>query len=323
MFALRFDMRAPTTGAPTTELYRAALEMSAWAETRGGVATMVCEHHMSSDGYLPAPLTLATAIAARTSRIPIMVAIFMMPLYDPVQLAEQMCVIDIISNGRVSYVGGIGYVPWEYEMYGVDFSRRGAIAEEKLALLLRAVKGEPFEYEGRRIHVTPPPVSPGGPRIAWGGGSPPAARRAGRYGIDFLAQTADPELRKIYEEAASANGHKPGNCMLPSGAQVVFVDDDVDKAWEELGPYLMVDVLGYGEWNKGRTGISSISFVQTAEELRAENNSHAILTVEEAIEFVRGGRPLPLHPIIGGMPPEIAWRYLNRVVDKVMPAVAK
>ncbi|MCP6768937.1 hypothetical protein NL529_29240, partial [Klebsiella pneumoniae] len=86
---------------------------------------------------------------------------------------------------------------------------------ENLALLLRAVKGEPFEHEGRRIHVTPPPATPGGPRIAWGGGSKPAARRAGRYGLDFFAQSGDPMLREVYEEACRASGHKPGMCILP------------------------------------------------------------------------------------------------------------
>ena len=62
--------------------------------------------------------------------------------------------------------------------------------------------------------------------------------------------------------------------------------------------------------------------MKTAEELRAENRSHRIFTVDEAIAAVRAGMPLGLHPLIGGLPPEIAWRYLNTVVDKVMPAVS-
>jgi alkanesulfonate monooxygenase SsuD/methylene tetrahydromethanopterin reductase-like flavin-dependent oxidoreductase (luciferase family) len=324
MFTLRFDMRAPAMGVPATDLYRAALDITAWAETRGGVSALVCEHHMASDGYLPSPMLLATALAARTTRIRIMAAIVQLPLYNPVRLAEEMCVLDILSNGRASFVGGLGYRTEEYEMYGVDFSRRGAIAEENLALLLRAVKGEPFEHEGRHIHVTPPPVTPGGPRIAWGGGSLPAARRAGRYGLDFMAQKGDPKLRVAYEEACRAHGHEPGACMLPrrDSATTVFVAENLDHAWDELGPYLMNDVLGYAEWNEGNEDTASLSFVRTAEELRAENISHRILTVDQAVAHVRGGAPLALHPLIGGLPPEIAWRYLETVVDKVMPALA-
>jgi alkanesulfonate monooxygenase SsuD/methylene tetrahydromethanopterin reductase-like flavin-dependent oxidoreductase (luciferase family) len=317
-------MRAPATGAPAAELYAAALEITAWAETRGAVSALVCEHHMSADGYLPAPMMLTAALAARTTRIPLAVAILQLPLYNPVRLAEEMCVLDIISNGRASFVGGLGYLPAEYEMLGVDFAARGAIAEANLALLLKAVKGEPFEHEGRRIHVTPAPVTPGGPRIAWGGGSLPAARRAGRYGLNFLAQKGDPKLRVAYEEACRANGHKVGACMLPprNAATTVFVAEDVDRAWDELGPYLMHDVLSYAAWNEGNEDTSSLSFVKTAEELRAENATHRILTVDQAIAHVRGGATLPLHPILSGLPPKIAWRYLETVVDKVMPAVA-
>ena len=107
----------------------------------------------------------------------------------------------------------------------------------------------------------------------------------------------------------------------PGSASTIFVADDVDAAWAEIGPYIMNDVLGYGAWNAGREGTHSISFAQSVEQLRAENLSHKILTVAEAIELVRGGSPLALHPIIGGLPPKIAWRYLETVVDKVLPAL--
>ncbi len=324
MFTMRFDMRAPDTGAPATELYAAALEMAAWAESRGCVSALLCEHHTSSDGYLPSPIVLAGAMAARTTTLPITIAVVLLPLYDPVRLAEEMAVLDIISSGRVSYVAAIGYRPVEYEMHGVDYHRRGKIAEETLGVLLKAKTGEPFEHEGRRIHVTPPPVTPGGPMVAWGGGSVAAARRAGRHGIGFLAQKGDPELGVAYEAAARDAGHEPGTCILSpvDAPSTVFVADDLDRAWEELGPYLMHDVRSYAEWNEGNTDTASLSFVDTAEELRTENRSHRIFTVDEAIAHVRAGAPLPLHPLIGGLPPELAWRYLRIVADEVMPAAA-
>ncbi len=323
MFTLRFDMRAPATGASTTDLYAAALEIAEWSESRGCLSALLCEHHMVDDGYLPAPLTLASAMAARTKTLPITIAVVLLPLHDPIQLAEEMAVLDIISNGRVMYVAAIGYRPAEYEMYGVDYHRRGKIAEQKLDLLLRAKTGLPFEYEDRRGQVTPAPITPGGPMVAWGGGSIPAARRAGRFGIGFFAQKGDPELGVAYEEAARAAGHEPGMCILSpvDAPSTMFVAEDVDAAWDELGPYLMHDVRSYADWNRGNTDTASLSFVDTAEELRQENRSHRILSVPEAIEFVRAGAPLMLHPLIGGLPPEIAWRYLNIVTDKVMPAL--
>jgi alkanesulfonate monooxygenase SsuD/methylene tetrahydromethanopterin reductase-like flavin-dependent oxidoreductase (luciferase family) len=313
MFMMRFDLRAPDTGAPRDELYAAALEMATWAEANGGLIAVVCEHHTMSDGYLPSPLILSTAMAARTTTLPIMVAVVVLPLYEPIRLAEDMVVLDIVSGGRVSYVAAVGYRPEEYEHHGVDFHRRGKIADESLALLLQAKTGEPFEHDGRRIHVTPAPLTPGGPRIAWGGGSAPAARRAGRFGLDFMAQGGDPELEQIYADAARAAGHQPGFCMIPptDTTTTLFVAEDVDAAWDELGPYLMHDVLAYAAINEGNTHTASLSTAATAEELRAEDRSHRIVTVDDARAMVQTGMPLQLHPLIGGLPPAIAWRYLK------------
>ncbi len=324
MFMLRFDLRAPSTGAPAAELYQAALEMSAWAESRGCISALLCEHHGASDGYLPSPLVMAAAFAARTTTLPITIAVIQLPLYDPVKLAEEMTVLDHLSGGRVSYVGGIGYLPSEYEMYGVDFHRRGRIADEKLELLLQVKSGEPVVHDGRHIQITPSPLTPGGPMVMWGGGSIAAARRAGRNGLGFFGQSDDPALGEAYEESARANGHEPGMCLLPpaDSVQTLFVADDVDAAWAELGPYLMHDVRSYAEWNEGREGIASISFAKDADELRAQDASHRIVTVDEAVAMVRAGMPLPLHPLIGGLPPDIAWRYLTTVDEKVMPALA-
>jgi alkanesulfonate monooxygenase SsuD/methylene tetrahydromethanopterin reductase-like flavin-dependent oxidoreductase (luciferase family) len=317
-------MRAPATGAPSPELYAAALDMAAWSESRGCLSALVCEHHSASDGYLPSPMLLASAMAARTSSLPIVVAVVLLPLYDPVRLAEEMVVLDIISRGRASIVAAIGYRPVEYEMYGVDYRRRGAIAEQKLGMLLQAKTGEPFEHDGRRIHVTPAPFTAGGPAVSWGGGSIAAAERAGRHGLGFFAQAGDPALRVAYEAAARGAGHEPGMCILsdPDAPSTIFVAEDVDRAWDELGPYLMHDVLSYAEWNEGSPDTASVSFVKTAEDLRAERRSHRIFSVEEAIEHIRSGAPLGLHPLIGGLPPEIAWRYLHVVADHVMPALA-
>ena len=315
-------MRAPASGAPAPDLYATALEMGAWAESRGCLTAVVCEHHGVEDGYLPSPMVLATALAARTTTLAITVAVVVLPLYDPVRLAEEMLVLDNISRGRVSYVAGIGYRPEEYAMFGVDFSRRGRLADEKLRTLLAARTGEPFEHDGRRIRVTPAPFTPGGPTVAWGGGSPAAARRAGRFGLGFLGQRGGPELAAAYRDAALAAGHEPGMCFLPDvdAPATVFVAEDVDRAWDELGPYLMHDVLGYAQWNQGEIGrTTSLSAATTADELRAAAASHRILSVDEAVDFVRGGQVLALHPLIGGLPPDIAWRYLRTAVDDVLP----
>ena len=116
---LRFDMRAPESGAPIVDLYQAAVDMAEWGETNGCLAALISEHHTSPDGYLPSPLLLATAIAARTTTLPIIIGALLLNFYDPVKVAEDMIVLDIVSRGRVSYVIGLGYRPEEYDMFGV------------------------------------------------------------------------------------------------------------------------------------------------------------------------------------------------------------
>ncbi|MBV9666345.1 MAG: LLM class flavin-dependent oxidoreductase, partial [Actinobacteria bacterium] len=298
-----------------------ALDMVEWADRLGCVSISVQEHHGVPDGYPPSPVPMVAAMAARTTSVRFLVAALIAPFYDPLRLAEDMVVLDIISGGRVSHVCAVGYRPEEYEHLGVDFRRRGKIADEILPVLLRAKAGEAFEYDGRRIHVTPPPVTPGGPRIAWGGGSVAAAKRAGRFGLDFFAQGGDPSLADVYADAARANGHQPGSCFIPSvdTATTVFVAHDVDKAWEEVGPHLLHDVVSYSSINEGNTHTASISTAKTVDDLRAENRTHRILTVDEAVAMIQSGNPLSMQPLVGGLAPEIAWRYLKVVTDDVMP----
>jgi alkanesulfonate monooxygenase SsuD/methylene tetrahydromethanopterin reductase-like flavin-dependent oxidoreductase (luciferase family) len=214
MYSMRFDMRAPDFGAAPTELYEAAVDMCAWAETRGCLAAVLCEHHGSADGYLPTPLILGSAIAARTKQL-MMTLIVILPFYDPVRLAEEIAVLDILSKGRASYVFGLGYRPDEYEHFGLDLRARGRIADEKLGLLRRLLTGEVVQHEGRLIRVTPSPSSPQGPLMMWGGGSLAAARRAGRYGLGYLAQGNAPGSQEAYEAACRAHGHQPGMTLLP------------------------------------------------------------------------------------------------------------
>jgi len=246
----------------------------------------------------------------------------LLPFYDPIRLAEDMAVLDIISKGRVSYTLGLGYRPEEFEMYGIDWKQRGAVVEEKLQLLLKAKTGEPFEHEGRRVHVTPAPVTPGGPMVMWGGGSIAAAKRAGRYGLGFFAQSDLAGMKEAYEESCREHGHEPGMAQLPpkDAATTMFVADDVDKAWDEIGEYILHDVKMYGDWNPGDETTASISHAQTVDELRATSPAHKIYSTNEAIELVRNGVPLMLMPLCGGIPPEIAWPYLEHAAAVVQRA---
>jgi hypothetical protein len=108
--------------------------------------------------------------------------------------------------------------------------------------------------------------------------------------------------------------------MIPplDAPTTLFVADDVDAAWAELGPHLLHDVRAYATINEGNTHTASLSTATTIDELRAENRSHRIITVDEAVGTIQAGNLLALHPLVGGLPPEIAWRYLRTVTDDVV-----
>jgi alkanesulfonate monooxygenase SsuD/methylene tetrahydromethanopterin reductase-like flavin-dependent oxidoreductase (luciferase family) len=324
MFTLRFDMRAPAFGAPTSALYSSAAEMSAWAENHGCLAAVLCEHHGSEDGYLPSPIVLASALAARTERL-LLSLVVILPFYDPVRLAEDLAVLDIISNGRVSVIFGIGYRPEEYEHFGLDIRRRGRSADEKLDMVRKLLSGEPVVHERRRIVVTPPPHTPGGPTLMWGGASLAAARRAGRYGLGLLANGGEPGMREAYEAAAMEHGRQPGPVLLPDRdtPTVVFVAEDVDRAWDEIGEHLLHDARMYAEWNPDNETSAGISPANDVAELRATSKSHRIISVAEAVERVSAGEMLNLSPLCGGLLPEVAWPYLERVGEVVLPEAAR
>src|SRR5574341_1197837 len=105
MSMIRFDLRVPEV-SPTThaEQYAACLEMCEWAERLGFMAVVLSEHHGTDDGYLPAPLPFASAILARTNQIAVNLAALILPLHDPVRIAEECAVIDNLAPGRLSLV---------------------------------------------------------------------------------------------------------------------------------------------------------------------------------------------------------------------------
>jgi len=325
VFIMRFDMRSPTRDREqTAALYRTALEMARWGEANGCVQVVVSEHHASADGYLPAPLVLASAIVGATERIPVQIAALIVPLHDPIRLAEDMAVLDVMSRGRVSYVAAVGYVPGEYESLGREFESRGRRLEASLALMKQAWLGEPFEHEGRRIHVTPAPYTTGGPALFMGGNSRVAARRAARFGMGLLAQGGDPGIEQIYREACEEFGRAPGLCMVPPAGTVTsaFVARDPDAAWRQLGPHLLHDAQAYAAWMGDSNSSSSKSTAVDVDALRAEAGPYRIFSVEEAVAHVRAHGALLTQPLCGGLPPDLAWESLHLIAGEVLPAVA-
>src|SRR5689334_18246300 len=115
--SLKFELRAPEFGMPIAELYATALEMAEFADSFSVARINLQEHHGCEDNFMPTPFVMGGGVAARTNQCRINLGAVLLPLHDPVKIAEQIGVLDQMSNGRLEVILGTGYVPWEYQTF--------------------------------------------------------------------------------------------------------------------------------------------------------------------------------------------------------------
>ena len=137
----------------------------------------------------------------------------------------------------------------------------------------------------------------------WGGGTVAAAKRAGRYGLGLSAQGDQPGMREAYEASSREHGHEPGRVSLPATdkATTIFVTDDLDRAWREVGPYLLHDAYDVRRLEPARLlALEHVVRDHGSTSSAAERGAHQILTVDEAVDLLQHERAHPLHPLCGG-----------------------
>ena len=319
MFGIRFDFRnPPIAGTDMADRYQAALEMSEWADRRGAMIIGLSEHHGSADGYLPSALAMAAAIAARTSKARIAVNAVVAALHDPLRLAEDAAVVDLLSRGRLDLTVVGGYVREEFEAFGVPMSERPARVRETVATLRSAWTGEPFQFRGRTARVLPKPAQPGGPKIVVGGSSEAAARRAARIADGFLP--SEPHFWDFYREECLKLGRPDPGPYLGGNTDVVVLAEDPEAAWPELGPYFLHEVNAYGAWQAVDGVQAGYKMADSVEELRRTGQYRIATPDEYAAELTAGGDLAfaLLHPMVGGIPPDRAWEHLRLFEKSVL-----
>jgi len=320
---IRFDLRLPEFATVSrADQYAACLDQCQWAEEHGFSTVILSEHHGTDDGYLPSPLVLAAAIAARTKAIGITLSALLVPYHDPLRLAEDIAVIDNLSRGRLVVIAGLGYRPGEPEMFGIDRRQRGPIMEQSIEVMRRAWTGEPFEHNGRMVRVTPRPFTPPHPMLMVGGSTVIAARRAARLRAPFMAAYGeDPEIERVYYEECAKVGYKEGFAILPHGPGFVHVTEDPEKAWAEIGPCALFDAQTYASWQTPGQRSSVDVHAQTVEDIKA-SGVYRVVTPDECVALAEELGPangLLFHPLMGGMRPELGWESLELFAAKVAP----
>ncbi|MES9521655.1 LLM class flavin-dependent oxidoreductase [Streptomyces capoamus] len=317
---VRFNLVAPGAApAALSARYRAAVEMAAYADEHGIATVQTEEHHGAENNWLPSPFTFAGAVFGATRRIAVTVSAVIGPLHDPLRLAEDIAVLDLLSGGRLVTVAGIGYRPEEYGLFGVDWQRRGRLQDELLETLLAAWTGEEFSYRGRRVRLTPRPYTDPHPLLLVGGSSRAAARRAARLGLPFFPSAHLPELEAYYKEQLTAYGTEGWTMMPAAETPLLHLAEDPDRTWAEYGGHLLHEARTYASWQSAGVRSAVRSRATTVAQLRAEA-VYRVLTPEQCL--AQGLESLVLHPLAGGMPVEEGWRSLELFARRVLPALA-
>lgn len=215
------------------------------AESVGFDSCMITEHHQQADGYFPNPLLIAAGIARATTRLKVGTCVALAPLYNPIRLAEDAALVDIMSNGRLQLGVGAGYVDVDLAAFGVDMNERATLFEDSVEILKRAWTETGWSYQGKHysyqnLNITPKPVQQPRPEIWCGAWTPGGLRRAGRIGDGWITDvintlTTFTKWAELYRASAERHGRLRKIVCL----RECWVAPTSDQAIAEYGEYAM------------------------------------------------------------------------------------
>ena len=221
------------------EIYTRGLEIAQAAETLGFNNVWVAEHHFSTYGYLSRPAQVATHIAAKTTRIRVGTAVIVVPLHHPLVVAEEIATLDLLSGGRADIGLGRGYQPYEFERLGLELESGRARWEESVDIIMKALEGRPFTYDGKLFKVPettifPQPVQK--PRLPiWiTAQSPDSIEGAVRRGFNVLTGGFGVPLERMAEFRRLFDKHvaevRPEHPLSVGVQRAVYVADSAAEA---------------------------------------------------------------------------------------------
>jgi alkanesulfonate monooxygenase SsuD/methylene tetrahydromethanopterin reductase-like flavin-dependent oxidoreductase (luciferase family) len=321
----------PNSGRSFQEVYAEMLTQAEVADAAGFDSIWLTEHHFTDDGYLPAMMPAAAAIAARTKRVEIGTFVLLAPFQHPLKLAEDVAVVDVISGGRIRLGIGQGYRQEEFDGFGVPREQRLGRTLETLEILKLAWKGERFDFHGKYFHfhdvrVLPAPVSQPFPELLWGVGAPKAIQRAARLDMSFACVGGRKEIG-IYTDALKAAGKDPARYSIVN-SRALYVADSEEQAWADTRDALMYQAELYGKWLKTAQsqdgGKGEVLIRPDAERLRRTTVLGSPAQVRKRLAEIVESAPITELVIamqLPGLDPKKARRSLERFSAEVLPAL--
>ena len=228
------------------------LEQAAYVEALGFDQIWLTEHHFVADGYLPSFVAVAGALAARTKRVRISTDIALLPFHNALRLAEDLAVLDTLSDGRMELGVGMGYARHEFEAFGVPRAQRVSRTEEAVHVLRQAWSDAPVRFRGKRaaiedVHVYPKPVQRGGIPLWMAAQSEGGARRAAELGLNLLPQGTRSATIDTWSAALRARGDVPERHRVGI-IRSFLASDDPERDWAMVRPSEVERMRLYTQW---------------------------------------------------------------------------
>ena len=251
---------SPDFPKPWPQLYEEWIEFAKAADRLGFDYIVEPEHHSVASGYNPAPFVTLAALARETERIKLTTQPLLLPLYNPVMVAEQLAALDVLSGGRAML--GVGYRDGDFNSFGIPKRERGARTEEGLAVLLGALRERDFAYEGRfyrvsEVDITPRPLQEPHPKVFVTAPSRVAVDRAVRFSLSINTLHVHATKNGIYDyycEQVLDAGIDPRSVDV-SVVREGYIAADRDEAIRMAAPYIEANIAQWaGAAYSGRSG---------------------------------------------------------------------
>ena len=238
--SLTLDFRNPPQWRkPWKEHWEDCLFLLTEGEAMGFHSLLVQEHFFTDDGYGPSVPIFLAVLAERTKTVRIGSWIQILALHNPAKLAQEICVLDHLSGGRLDIGVALGHRAAEFRAMQMSEKTRRSRFEEGFEILKKALTQSPFSHEGQyykynNVIIEPRPLQQPHPPIWVGATTTAAAVRAGRLGAHLYAGTTDPEAFAAYRAALEEAGHDPAQFRTSMSLSLTMTKEHPDTVWQRI-----------------------------------------------------------------------------------------
>ncbi|WP_227378158.1 LLM class flavin-dependent oxidoreductase [Haladaptatus halobius] len=320
-----FNLTQYEQSIPASEVWSSVHDLTMTIDEGGFDSLWIGEHHVTPDDQYLQNIPVLAALASETENVTIGAGAFLLPLHNPVHVAELAVTIDVMSDGRFQMACGLGYRDEEFDVFGVDKGDRVGRLVEGIQLMKRLWTEDKVSFAGDHFSVSdvtinPKPAQSPHPPLLVAGYVDAAAKRAANIGNSWMYGNLQnkAELKRqftLYEEAV-AEANREDECFTPPVLREAFVLPDGDEAFDTVRPYLQQKFESYAGW--GLEGVDFDDFREASEDRFLIGSPESVLAdLEEYADI--GVNHVVLRVQYPGMDASTAKECLETISDEVIP----